>query len=153
MHGGEDHSGTGPQAVLDVVRVLRTRLGPLAHQAQPATAQRLRRLGEEDVPDGLEPLGRQVPAVGGPVAVRPLVVTRGQDEGIVELVVEVSEMEEVRVVAARSAALDVAHVHHEAHVLVAVDVLDQRREPGRLLRPVRCVADQRELERAVAAKV
>jgi hypothetical protein len=149
VHGGEHDATALEQHVLHVARVPGVvRLRP---DRQATRAERASRLGVEQLAEPLEPLGRQVRPVVDPVAVRPVVVPGGEDERVLEPVVERDQVGEAGVVAGLRPALDVTGVQHEAHLRVGVDVVAQGREGEALGVAVGRVAEQGERRRARGA--
>jgi hypothetical protein len=129
MDRGELHRPLPPRDVLHVRRVL----GP---EPPWVLAQRPPRPVEEHLAEGVEPLGGRVAAVAGTMAVGPLIVARGVDQRILELVEAGPDLLEVGGVAERGAVLDVAEVDDQADVGIGIDLGDVVREVVDLRLPV-----------------
>ena len=100
----------------------------------------------EDLPERVEALERVVGTVVGPVAVRPVVVARGQHERVRQAVELPADHGEVLVGAHGGTGLDVPDVGHEGELVLRGELVDHPGERGHLRGAVGHVADHAEGE-------
>ena len=85
------------------------------------------------------------------MAVGPLVVTRNENKGLLELIEQVQPVEEDFVAAQRAAVLEIPVVNHERQLVIGVDVGDDVGKLRVALRAVRHITNQRERESALSS--